>query len=737
MDAQKKTFIDCGIFEGLDDTGLADCMKGITTHTYRKDDILIEKDKASEGLFIIHTGLVGIFMEDILLAQLGPSAIIGESFIGGMRATASSVAMEDTTVYIIDKDQLFQIIQKYPRVIQNLFAQTIHRLRNSNDAALAESRTRADQLKMLVDERTAELHTTLSELRHTQQFRDRFLANMSHEIRTPMNAIVGLTNLLVSSPLNDQQKKYLQVIKKSGDNLIVIINDILDLSKIEAGKMELEKVSFSLKQTLENIKTILEIKALEKGIRLELQVHEHVPEFVLSDETRLTQILINLTGNAIKFTESGAVTISAQAEHHDGKTAHISFKVEDTGIGIPEDKLEKIFESFGQASSDTTRKYGGTGLGLNIAKQLVELYGGNLQVSSIINKGSTFYFTIPMEISESPTASTHTSQTGELELSQLKILLVEDNLFNQMVAQDTLELLFPGCGIDLAADGKTAIALASSNDYSIILMDVRLPDLDGFEVTKFIRKELDHPKNNVPICAMTASVSKERIEECLSAGMNDYMYKPFKEEVLRQKVISNVLNTNKNSRFEKVKQYILQRLNNELPTHYTYHNAEHTMDVLQSAEAIASMEHVDETEMELLKAAALFHDTGFLVSAIDHETYSAQLAGEILPQYAYTDSEIEVIKRLIEATRSPQKPTSMLEMILCDADLDYLGREDYFIIAERLKVELAHDTEKFKAGLWNETQVGFLAQHRYFTQTALEMRNNKKLEHLAMLKENS
>lgn len=735
MDLQKKTFIDCGLFEGLEDGALENCMMGIALQTFQAGDVLIEKDKQSTGLYILHTGSVGIYMEDMLLTQLGPAAIIGESFVGGALATASSIALEPTSAYVIKREQLYSIIKDHPRVIQNLFSQAMSRLRNANDAALSEARTRADQLVQLVDERTQELQTTLEELKHTQQFRDRFLANMSHEIRTPMNAIVGLTNLLVNSPLNEQQTKYLQVIKKSGDNLIVIINDILDLSKIEAGKMELEKVSYALHQALENVRTILEIKAVEKGVALELSIDPNVPEFVVSDETRLTQILINLTGNAIKFTETGLVKIHVEQEKLEGNIASICFSVQDSGIGIPEDKLEKIFESFGQASSDTTRKYGGTGLGLNISKQLVELYGGKLQVKSIVNKGSTFYFTIPMEVSQPPKIEVAEGKMDETELSQLRILLVEDNLFNQMVAQDTLEVLFPGCQIDLAVDGKAAIALASSHVYSIILMDIRLPDLDGFEVTKFIRNELDHPLNTVPICAMTASVSKERIEECYSAGMNDYMYKPFREEDLRQKVITNAQKVATVGRFEKLSTFILNRLRTELSPHLTYHSVEHTLDVLNSAQLIGSMEQIGAQDMELLKVAVLFHDMGFIEINTDHERLGCTYASQILPDFNYTNEEIDQIKHLIMATRYPQTPSNRLEEIICDADLDYLGRDDYFQIAERLGTELEHYDKDHTVAKWKEMQVSFLTQHRYFTASAQQLRNSKKLENIIALKE--
>ena len=734
MTTKETTFIQCGMFNGLDNNALADCMAGITLHNYKKGEILIEKDKQSTGLFIIHTGSVGIYNEDILLAQLGPATIIGESFIAGTPATASSITLEETEVFIVLKDDFFRMIKNYPQIIQNLFSQTINRLRNSNDAALAEARSRTEQLKILVEERTAELQNTLTELNHTQQFRDQFLANMSHEIRTPMNAIVGLTNLLVQSPLNKQQEKYLQVIKKSGDNLIVIINDILDLSKIEAGKMELEMVPFTLHQTLENIKTILEIKAIEKGIALKLDIQENVPEFVVGDETRLTQILINLTGNAIKFTDSGAVTIAAKLENTSGRMAKIHFSVEDSGIGIPEDKLVKIFESFGQASADTTRKYGGTGLGLSISKQLVELYDGKLQVKSTVGKGSTFYFSIPLEISEAPKIELPEAPSSDSKLSQLQILLVEDNLFNQMVAQDTLEVLFPGCKVDLAENGKTAIALASSNMYNIILMDIRLPDIDGFEITKFIRKELDHPKNSVPICAMTASVSKERIDECMNAGMNDYMYKPFTQEELKQKVISNIQTINKPERYEHLKQFILQKQKNELAPYLKYHSAEHIIDVLQSAELIGRMELINAKDMELLKVAVLFHDIGFTISSIEHEKSSCTIAEKVLPEFGYLPNEIDVILHMIMSTRIPQTPTNKLEQIICDADLDYLGREDYYATAEKLREELEYENDKFTPETWNKLQEVFLEQHQYFTNTSRQLRNNKKMEHLSAIK---
>ena len=360
---------------------------------------------------------------------------------------------------------------------------------------------------------------------------------MSHEIRTPMNAIVGLTNLLTKSPLNELQDKYLKVIKKSGENLLVIINDILDLAKIEAGKMELENISWPLTLAIQNTQVILSLKAEEKGILIKTEIDSQIPEYVFGDETRFTQILMNLAGNAIKFTEKGVVTISAKLLDIDGDNYEIRFSVKDTGIGIPADRIEKIFESFGQASSDTTRKFGGTGLGLTISKQLVEMHNSNLHVSSTKDVGSEFSFILRYKVAAAPKNDELNALAQAFDVTGKIILLVEDNEFNQMVAVDTLQDLFPGIVVDIAENGTEAIAKVEANEYSFILMDIQLPDIDGFEITRRIRKT---NKNNLPICAMTASVTKERVEECFEAGMNDYMMKPFSPDVLREKVIKNI-----------------------------------------------------------------------------------------------------------------------------------------------------------------------------------------------------
>lgn len=540
MDHTLKALRNCGLFLQVDEPVISEVLTRARRCVYADGHTLIQKGAIPESLYIILEGKVGIYNEDFLLAELGALSIMGESFLADATATATTVTIGAVETLEIGKADFTQLSMQYPRLILNIFTINHHRLRTSNDTALKEARSREEKLQQLVYERTEALHRTNAELIATQKFRDQFLANMSHEIRTPMNAIVGLTNLLLKSPLNEIQDKYLHVIKKSGANLLVIINDILDLAKLEAGKMELEQVPFPLHTALQNIHTILNLKAEEKGISLTLDIGADVPPYVLGDETRITQVLMNLSGNAIKFTEKGGVTIKAEVLETGDDVRLIRFGVRDTGIGIPADKIDKIFESFGQASADTTRKFGGTGLGLTISRQLVEMHGGQLSVQSVPGEGSEFYFSIHYTVAEPPAEPDGVSEVSVEALQGKRLLLVEDNAFNQMVAVDTLADMFPGIQVDVAPDGKTAIEMASSNDYQLIFMDIQLPDIDGFEVTRFIRQDIPAPRNAVRICAMTASVTKELIDQCMESGMDDYQMKPFRPEDLQQSVLRSI-----------------------------------------------------------------------------------------------------------------------------------------------------------------------------------------------------
>ena len=362
-------------------------------------------------------------------------------------------------------------------------------------------------------------------------FKQQFLANMSHEIRTPLNAVVGLTNLLLDKSPREDQLKYLRSMQQASRNLLSVINDILDISKIEAGKIQVEEISYSPEELLENVYHTLQYLAEEKGI--DFRIQSDIKEWQSGDPVRITQVLTNLAGNAIKFTpESGRVHMRcffADGSEH----KFIRFEVEDNGIGIEADQLDRIFENFTQASNDTTRRYGGTGLGLSISRQLVELMHGKINVESRFGRGTKFYFDLPYRPAGTPGQTETTVESGLPERA-LEFLLAEDQPMNQMVASDTLESLFPGSRITIVANGKEAVDSVKSRQFDIIFMDLHMPVMDGFEATLHMRKELGI---TTPIVALTANVIREEITRCLEAGMDRHLAKPFEPGLLRKTVL--------------------------------------------------------------------------------------------------------------------------------------------------------------------------------------------------------
>lgn len=374
----------------------------------------------------------------------------------------------------------------------------------------------------------------------SEQAKQQFLANMSHEIRTPMNAIKGMTDILIRRTQQSDQLTYLNAIKESSNSLLVIINDILDISKIEAGKIDLEEIPFSLKGVMDNVEAIMQFKAEEKGLLLRGQAISALPKQVVGDPTRIHQVLLNLVGNAIKFTEKGMVSIQLKILEQNEEQIVARFGVVDTGIGIGEDRLEKIFGSFEQAYADTTRKFGGTGLGLSISKKLVELQGGKIWAESEKGKGSRFFFTVPLAIvREEPLSNSAGSPANREQLAAvlqgIQILLVEDNHFNAIVAQEELEDLIEGVQITTAKNGEIAVEKARTTQFDVILMDVQMPVMNGYDATQKIRN-LGNLSSATPIIAMTANVMKEEVERCYEAGMNDFIGKPFDREELLQKI---------------------------------------------------------------------------------------------------------------------------------------------------------------------------------------------------------
>ena len=374
--------------------------------------------------------------------------------------------------------------------------------------------------------------------------KEQFLTNMSHEIRTPMNGIIGFARILESTNLDNDQKQSVEAIKKASHNLMFIINDILDFSKIEANKMTFETVNFSLSKTVNSVIELLYPNAKEKKIKLLYDIDPDINDNLIGDPTKLSQILVNLVGNALKFTEKGYVEVVVTEMLETETDSLIKFSVIDTGIGIPKDKIDSIFESFNQASNETTRKYGGTGLGLTITRKLVELQGGKITVESVVSKGSEFSFSLEYKKAQKGTANNTKLKNVAIApdfLKDIKILLVEDNELNQLLAVKVFGKWDKQ--IDIADNGKIAIEKITNTNYDIILMDIQMPEMDGNELTNHIRTKMGE-KSTVPIIALTAHATLEEEKRCLQNGMNDYLSKPYDFNVLLEKLYQN-LNKNK------------------------------------------------------------------------------------------------------------------------------------------------------------------------------------------------
>ena len=365
--------------------------------------------------------------------------------------------------------------------------------------------------------------------------KQQFLSNMSHEIRTPMNAIIGFTKVLLKSDTSTKQKEYLQAIKMSGDALIVLINDILDLAKVDAGKMIFEKTPFKMTTSIASMLHLFEPKIHEKNLEIIRVYDNNIPAVLLGDPVRLHQVILNLVSNAVKFTNKGKITVSVSLLSEDEKSVTIGFEVKDTGIGIQENKLGKIFDNFQQASSGTSRLYGGTGLGLAIVKQLVEAQDGTISVTSKFGEGSTFAFILSFYKTKVDAEADADELELDLEIGNISVLVVEDIPLNQLLMKTLLDEF--GFESKVASDGKIAIEMFKNKRYDIILMDLQMPEMNGFEATDYIRNTMH---SSVPIIALTADVTTVDLEKCKAVGMDDYIAKPVDDKLLYTKIIGSV-----------------------------------------------------------------------------------------------------------------------------------------------------------------------------------------------------
>lgn len=405
---------------------------------------------------------------------------------------------------------------------------------------LIDSKVLAELTTVIAEEakRKAEKATLSAE--EAVKAKQQFLSNMSHEIRTPMNAIIGFTKVMLKTDLTVKQREYLKAIKVSGDAMIVLINDILDLAKVDAGKLNFEETPFKMEASIAAMLHLFELKMQEKNLKFVQKYDTRIPEVLVGDPMRLHQIVLNLMSNAVKFTNKGTIKVLVELASETAESAKIKYTIEDTGIGIAENKIDNIFENFQQASSGTSRIYGGTGLGLAIVKQLVESQNGEITVKSELGKGSTFSFTLSFLKSDETALPIEEIIEWDEEIKNIRVLVVEDIPLNQLLMKTLLDEF--GFHCEIAANGRIAIEKLKSMEFDIVLMDLQMPEMNGFDATEYMRKEL---KISIPIMALTADVTTTDLEKCTKVGMNDFLAKPVDDRLLYSKMV-NLLKTSDN-----------------------------------------------------------------------------------------------------------------------------------------------------------------------------------------------
>lgn len=439
----------------------------------------------------------------------------------------------------------FEITHTFPNIGEKtmlLNARRIIQKRNQDELILLAIADVTEQMLALhkMEANEIQLREAIEEAENAVKFKQQFLSNMSHEIRTPLNSILGFTNVLLKAKLNDEQNEYVQAIKTSGTALHQLINDILDLSKVDAGRMTFEMQPFEIRQTLKSTLYSFDLKIKEKNLELIKEYDSKIPSVVVGDSLRLNQIILNLMSNAIKFTDKGKITVRTKLLNEDDENVMLEFSVTDTGIGIPDDKKELIFNVFEQAEIGTASSYGGTGLGLSIVKQLVEAQGGSIHLKSKLGEGSTFSFILSFGKTTAKSAEETEILKFDSEIKNLRVLVAEDVALNQLLIKIILSEF--GFEHDIVGNGimaieKLASASLSNHLYDIILMDLHMPEMNGFEATEYIRKTM---KSEIPIIALTADVTTADVSLCKEIGMDDYISKPIDENLLYRKMVELV-----------------------------------------------------------------------------------------------------------------------------------------------------------------------------------------------------
>lgn len=525
------------------------------------------------------------------------------------------------------------------------------------------------EIQSMVD-REEELKGAKEAAMSDAQAKSAFLSNMSHEIRTPMNAIMGLTELLLQKRLEESALENLRAIHFSANNLLTIINDILDLSKIEAGKLALDFQTFDLLKVLEELNKSIRVSAQVKNLVYEVQLSGSIPPFLKGDPVRLTQILMNLLGNSVKFTQSGKIRLAVDVYEENSNQVRIGFSIQDTGIGIPKDQLQTIFQSFTQVQSDRKFKTQGTGLGLAITRRLVEMQSGTISVESELGKGSKFRFEIPFE--KSTQQEVFESRKEEVKLdgsfSEMRVLLVEDNKINQLLAKQVLEGW--DMVVEVANDGFEAIAKLQRRPFDLILLDLQMPEMDGFEVTRFVRKGLKSPFNAIPIVALTADAYSETRIKTQEAGMNDFLTKPYQQKDL-YRVISRFF-SNKNPGLEinsKPESVLIQAIDFDFVKEKFGKDADTLRFILEvfrdeiGEEILKAKKHLQANES--LHASKIIHKLVSTFGAMGMRETALQLSAmEVMLKQ--NQSPVEVLQKLLGVEQQYQAAVIEIQPVLAN-----------------------------------------------------------------------